>query len=44
MGGRGEGGAGGNIQHFWEGETWHFIEGLDSHLETMSYYLTLKSL
>ena len=25
-------------------ETWHFIDGLDNHLETMLYYLTLISL
>ena len=41
---------GGDIQYFWEGRrtlhggTWHFIVGLDNHLETMLYYLTLISL
>ena len=36
-----------DIQYFWEGRrtinwgSWHFIGGLDNHLETMLYYLTL---
>ena len=42
-------GEGEDIQYFWDGErilsggAWHFIRGLDNHLETMLYYLTLKS-
>ena len=24
--------------------TWHFIGGLENHLETMLYYITVKSL
>ena len=35
-------GGGGDIQFFGEGETSHFIGGLDNPLETMLYYLTLK--
>ena len=40
----------GDIQYFWEGgrtlygETWHFIGGLDDHLEAILYYITLISL
>ena len=40
-------GEAGDIQYFWEGGErymggiWHFIGGLDNHLETMFYYLTL---
>ena len=43
-------GGGRDIQNFWEwgktlyGETWHFTGGLNNHLETMLYYLTLISL
>ena len=38
---------GGDIQYFWEEGrtlyegTWNFIGGLDNHLESMLYYLTL---
>ena len=51
--GRSQGGGGGgdgDIQYLWEGgrtlygETWHFIDGLGNHLETMLYHLTLISL
>ena len=40
-------GRGGDIEYFWEGGrtlyggTCHFIGGLDNHLETMLFYLTL---